>query len=288
MKRNSDGECSKYYHYEIEEFLVGEMNDDEVAQLHRHMDSCDSCRQRLEAARAAGEHFRSTYLPELLNNPTSAKAHAQEGDTGRDKVLRTEASRDNGSTVLTEARRSRVDRLYRKWEEVAFRRGMQMLGNEAYGEDVRQRTFLRILTSIHNYDDRELRVAFVYTVATREALNLIRELRKKLPGTWFPAEGIPDRIDVDDLVESRDMLDHALSVLNERELEMVYYRYFEGRSLYEVEDRVGLSRKTVTKKLTKAVARMRRAAGLPKKPERSVMSSRPAAVLEDNARPQAG
>ena len=163
-----------------------------------------------------------------------------------------------------------------------------MLGSEAYGEDVRQRTFLRILTSIHLYDDRKLHLAFVYTVATREALNLLREISKKLPRTWFPAEGIPDTIDVDGLVESREMLEHALGVLREPELEMVYYRYFEGRSLYEIEDMVGLTRKTVTKRLTKAVARMRRAAGLPKKPERPVMSSRPAAVLDENPRPQAG
>lgn len=69
MRRNSDNECCKYYHFEIEQYLVGEMDDGEVADLHRHMDSCDSCSRRLEAARAAGEHFRSTYLPELLKEP---------------------------------------------------------------------------------------------------------------------------------------------------------------------------------------------------------------------------
>jgi len=101
--------------------------------------------------------------------------------------------------------------------------------NDKLGKELPKFLFKRILGSITDASKGRNEVAFTFNIETN----------------------------VFEKVDDRLFVDYALSVLNEREREVVFRYYFEGKTLLEIAKEAGLSRDVIFKIKRKALNKMK-------------------------------
>ncbi|MBN2493732.1 MAG: sigma-70 family RNA polymerase sigma factor [Deltaproteobacteria bacterium] len=157
--------------------------------------------------------------------------------------------------------RAELSTLYRRLGPAIYRRCLRLLADPDAARDAAQEVFVRACKHIERLDpgDREC-LPWLYRVATNYCLNQLRgagrmELREssELPE---PAcrQGSPS---AEHWLVARDTLMALLDRLDEKTRRIAIYAHMDGMAQDEIASLMGLSRKTVGKKLARLAERAR-------------------------------
>jgi RNA polymerase sigma-70 factor (ECF subfamily) len=159
-----------------------------------------------------------------------------------------------------------LDSAYRRWGALIFRRCLKLLGNSAAAEDATQEVFVRLMRHSGRLSTEGGYLPWIYRVATNHCLNVLRDgARLELcdPAALPDAgeDGAPGRF------AARELTIQLLRRFDEETQSIAVMSLVDGMSRDEVAETLGLSRKTVGKKLGRFVERsqlfLARAAGGP-------------------------
>lgn len=149
-----------------------------------------------------------------------------------------------------------------------FRLAYRLTGNEQDAEDVVQETFLRAYKQLSRYDGRASFHTWIYRIAANYGLDLLRS-RKRMdnrrqdddelsPLESLPAEGIgADRLVYASQLQNR--IDSAMNQLSEQERTAFVMRHFEGLSIEEIGEALGVAESATKNSIFRAVQKLRRA-----------------------------
>lgn len=141
-----------------------------------------------------------------------------------------------------------VTDLYRQWGAALYRRCLKLLGDDAAAQDATQEVFLRLIRQADRLVPGDGYLGWIYRVATNHCLNRLRDDRRlalfdpdNLPvlGTDGAASSLPDR----------DLSVRILRRFDDETQTIAVLSLCDGLSRDEVADVLGISRKTVGRKL---------------------------------------
>jgi RNA polymerase sigma-70 factor (ECF subfamily) len=146
-----------------------------------------------------------------------------------------------------------------------FRLAYRMTANEQDAEDVVQETFLRAFRQIDKFDNRASFGTWIYRIAANYSLDLMRSRRKREDHR----EGEPDVLDTlptaalpaDRVVYSsqlREHVDAAMAGLSPQERTAFVLRHFEGQSIEEIGEALGIGLSATKNSIFRAVQKLRR------------------------------
>jgi len=161
-----------------------------------------------------------------------------------------------------------VERYQRQVINVAYR----FLGNREDAEDLAQETFLRVYLSAKSYKPKAKLFTYLYTIATRLALNRLRK-RKRLrwfsldqlqengdegPGQEFPADPADQPDGSLEQAEREAMVRRALDALPEAQKTAVVFSRYEGLSYKQIAEVMETSVSAVESRLHRAKQTLRK------------------------------
>jgi RNA polymerase sigma-70 factor (ECF subfamily) len=167
--------------------------------------------------------------------------------------------------MANEAQGRRVTRLYREFGPVVFRRCLRLLGDRTSAQDATQEVFVKLLGNMEQLENRETVLPWIYRVATNHCLNLLRDKRRR--GEESASED-QDALPAGEGTSRPDAhVDWALArtVLARFDgaTQAVAVGVFvDGMNHDEVAGALGISRRTVTRRLERFVEGARRFLGV--------------------------
>jgi RNA polymerase sigma-70 factor (ECF subfamily) len=156
--------------------------------------------------------------------------------------------------------RSQVPRLYRELGPAVYRRCLRLLGDRAAAEDATQEVFVKLLRDMDRLEDRETVLPWIFRVATNHCLNLRRDARRR--GQDALAEDldvVPDaRGDGPAAYPDRQLAQAVLSRFDRETQAVAVGVLVDGMEHEEVASMLGISRRTVSRKLDRFVENARK------------------------------
>jgi RNA polymerase sigma-70 factor (ECF subfamily) len=149
-----------------------------------------------------------------------------------------------------------------------FRLAYRLTGNEQDAEDVVQETFLRAYKQLSRYDGRASFHTWIYRIAANYGLDLLRsrkrmDNRRQDDDELSPLDSVPDdAIAADRLVYATQLqhrIDSAMNQLSEQERTAFVMRHFEGLSIEEIGEALGVAESATKNSIFRAVQKLRRA-----------------------------
>jgi len=151
-----------------------------------------------------------------------------------------------------------------------FRLAYRMTGHQQDAEDVVQETFLRAYRQLAKFDDRASFGAWIYRIAAKCSLDLIRA-RKRRGAQAEPAEEgapdpmqalpdpapAPDRLAMSGEIESK--VAAVLDGLSEMERSAFVLRHYEGMCIDDIGRTLGVQPNAAKHSVFRAVQKLRRA-----------------------------
>lgn len=131
------------------------------------------------------------------------------------------------------------------------------VNNAVLAEDLCADVFLKVYEKLDTFDERKASLStWIYTVARNTLTDYYRTRRvtEEIPETYA------DGSDVEESVISAEMLDvlaDALEALPERERDIIVLRYYSGKTLKDIGQKIGISYAYVKLLHNKALAQMR-------------------------------
>ncbi len=154
--------------------------------------------------------------------------------------------------------RERIISLYRELGPVVYRRCLRLLRDREAARDATQEVFVKLVRDMDRLADRESALPWIYRVATNHCLNLLRDARRRRGD----APGVAD--DALDLVPAaapsfpdRQLARQVLSRFDLQTQAIAVGVLVDGMEHEEVAGALGISRRTVHRKLTRFLARAR-------------------------------
>jgi RNA polymerase sigma-70 factor (ECF subfamily) len=148
-----------------------------------------------------------------------------------------------------------------------FRLAYRLTGNEQDAEDVVQEAFLRAYRQLEKYDGRASFHTWLYRIAANYALDLLRSSkrmsRRKDEKDLTMLDNIPapepsaDRAVFSSQLQKR--LATAMAALSEQERTAFVLRHFEGHSIDEIGEALGVGESATKNSIFRAVQKLRRA-----------------------------
>ena len=148
-----------------------------------------------------------------------------------------------------------------------FRLGFRLTGNQHDAEDIVQETFLRAYRQLNRYDARASFHTWIYRIASNYALDLLRgrkRMEQRKDETQAPiVETVPtedpaaDRLVYSTQVRLR--LSSAMDELSEQERTAFVLRHYEGLSIDQIGESLGLAESATKNSIFRAVQKLRRA-----------------------------
>ncbi len=170
----------------------------------------------------------------------------------------------NGAGNPRDDQQSQVSRLYREFGPVVYRRCLRLLRDRTAAQDATQEVFLKLLGNVEKLQERETVLPWIYRVATNHCLNLRRDLLRR--GEEAAAEDdqaltpSPHARGGDAAVDWN--LARSVLARFDGETQAVAVGVFvDGMNHDEVADALGISRRTVSRKLERFVDGARRFIG---------------------------
>jgi RNA polymerase sigma-70 factor (ECF subfamily) len=167
----------------------------------------------------------------------------------------------------TEAFRVLVDRYSRK----VFRLAYRMTRNQQDAEDVVQETFLRAYRRLKQFESRSSFATWIFRIAVNSALDLTRKLgryeqaEQQMPGaeggagilSQLPAaEPAPDRLLLSG--ELKHKVESVLAGLSPQVRTAFVLRHYEGMSIEQIGNVLGLKGSATKNSIYRAVQRLRK------------------------------
>ncbi len=164
-----------------------------------------------------------------------------------------------------EVRRRQVTGLYRDFGPVVYRRCLRLLGDRAAAQDATQEVFVKLLGNMEQLQERDTVLPWIYRVATNHCLNLLRDARRRgeeaeteNPKALAAADG-PARPDA---FVDWELARSVLSRFDGDTQAVAVGVFVDGMNHDEVADVLGISRRTVSRKLERFVEGARRFLGV--------------------------
>jgi RNA polymerase sigma-70 factor (ECF subfamily) len=156
-------------------------------------------------------------------------------------------------------RSERAAELYRTFGPVVYRRCLKLLRDREAAKDATQEVFVKLTKDLERFEDVEAALPWLYRVATNHCLNLLRDRarhREEELGEWDVADpgsgaSYPDRRLAQTILASFDEGTQAVAV----------GVLVDGMGHEELAGALGISRKTVERRLSRFLDRARRLVG---------------------------
>ena len=150
-----------------------------------------------------------------------------------------------------------LDEAYRRWGGQIYRRCFKLLGDAAAAEDATQEVFVRLMRHASRLSPDGGYLAWIYRVATNYCLNVLRDgarLDVCEPAAFAEAE----QENVVAQLGARQLSAQLLRRFDEETRAIAVLSLVDGLGRDEVAQVMGLSRKTVGKKLARFMASSQR------------------------------
>lgn len=160
--------------------------------------------------------------------------------------------------------------LVERYSRSVFRLAYRMTGNEQDAEDVVQEAFLRAYQQLNRYDGRASFHTWIYRIASNYSLDLLRA-RKNRGRNEMVKEG-EEQSQVDRLADETPQADRlvfsnqvqaklssAMDELSDQERTAFVLRHFEGLSVEQIGESLGVGQSATKNSIFRAVQKLRRA-----------------------------
>jgi RNA polymerase sigma-70 factor (ECF subfamily) len=150
---------------------------------------------------------------------------------------------------------------YERYGRTLIRRAARIVGNVEDARDLVQALFADLVQR----RDTPLDLPYLYRAVTHRALSFVRDEgnRARLLERHDAALAPPPRTRCDERAVGLDLLTKLLRELGDEETEVLTYRYLDDMTQEEIATLLGLSRKTVGKRLERVNEAVRRLSGGP-------------------------
>jgi RNA polymerase sigma-70 factor (ECF subfamily) len=153
--------------------------------------------------------------------------------------------------------REETARLYRELGPAVYRRCLRLLGDREAARDATQEVFVKLLRDMKRLEDRETVLPWIYRVATNHCLNLRRNSRRRGEEELEPAlEVAPGRAEA--RYPDRQLAQKVLSRFDASTQAVAVGVFVDGMEHEEVAAALGISRRTVSRKLDRFLANARK------------------------------
>ena len=151
--------------------------------------------------------------------------------------------------------KDQMSRLYRELGPAVYRRCLRLLRDRSAAEDATQEVFVKLLRDLGRLQDRKTVLPWVFRVATNHCLNLRRDARKRgQDALCEDLDVLPDtRVDGPDGYPDRQLAQDVLSRFDEETQAVAVGVFVDGMEHKEIANMLGISRRTVSRKLDRFV-----------------------------------
>ncbi len=156
--------------------------------------------------------------------------------------------------------RERAAELYRRFGPAVYRRCLKLLRDREGAKDATQEVFVKLLRDISRFDDPVVALPWMYRVATNHCLNLLRDVRHRGEeglGEWELADPLDGAASYPD----RHLANAVLAQFDEGTRAVALGVLVDGMGHEELAGALGVSRKTVERRLARFLARARKLVG---------------------------
>jgi len=156
--------------------------------------------------------------------------------------------------------REAAARLYREYGPAVYRRSLRLLRNREAAQDATQEVFMRLVRNMERLEDRGGALPWIYRVTTNHCLNVLRNSGRHGEGALSPdleadersaTEALPDRVLAQEILQRFDPSTQAV----------VVGVFVDGMEREEVAATLGISKRTVSRKLERFLSSSRRFLG---------------------------
>jgi RNA polymerase sigma-70 factor (ECF subfamily) len=148
----------------------------------------------------------------------------------------------------------RVAELYRSFGPAIYRRALCLLKDKAAAQDAAQEVFLKMLRRLEDVREMEQALPWIYAVTTNHCLNVLRKEGRKeeLPAPLVVAEHAAEQF------PERQLVRQVLSRFDSTTQAVAVGVLVDGMEHREVASALGLSAKTVSRKLERFLVNARK------------------------------
>jgi RNA polymerase sigma-70 factor (ECF subfamily) len=150
--------------------------------------------------------------------------------------------------------RGDVAELYRTWGPAIYRRCLRLLRDPEAARDATQEVFRKALSSPEKLEEPEVALKFVYRIAVNHCLNERRNAGRRGETELEDLELPSDHPEV----PQRTLVQRVLSRFDARTQSIAVAVLVDGMEHEEVADALGISRKTVSRKLARFLEHARK------------------------------
>jgi RNA polymerase sigma-70 factor, ECF subfamily len=152
--------------------------------------------------------------------------------------------------------RERVTELYKTYGPAIYRRCLRLLGDKEAARDATQEVFGKLMRDAAKLENRDTALPWIYRVATNQCLNLRRNAGRRgeeaLPEIEMAAADEPDA------VPERQLVQRVLARFDAETQAVAVGVFVDGMEHEEVAQALGISRRTVARKLQRFVGNARK------------------------------
>jgi RNA polymerase sigma-70 factor, ECF subfamily len=160
-----------------------------------------------------------------------------------------------GTSSTIASRQARATELYREYGALVYRRCARLLKHPEAARDATQEVFAKLVRDLEKLEAREASLRWLYCVATNHCLNHLRDQRR------HAEEGLEDALELTAAIGGgsfdRALVLGVLSHFDEATRAVAVAIYVDGMDYDEVAQALGVSKRTVSRKLTKFLATAR-------------------------------
>jgi RNA polymerase sigma-70 factor (ECF subfamily) len=156
--------------------------------------------------------------------------------------------------------RETAARLYREYGPVVYRRCLGLLRDREAAKDATQEVFVKLLGNMSRLEGREEVLPWIFRVATNHCLNLRRNAGRRGESELTPDLPSGARSDSDALPDRR-LAQQILSRFDEGTQAVAVGMLVDGMERDEVASALGISRRTVSRRMARFLASTRRFLG---------------------------
>ena len=152
--------------------------------------------------------------------------------------------------------RERVSELYKTYGPAIYRRCLRLLGDKEAARDATQEVFGKLMRDARKLESRDTALPWIYRVATNHCLNLRRNAGRRgeepLPELEVAAPDAPDS------VPERQLVQRVLARFDSETQAVAVGVFVDGMEHEEIAQVLGISRRTVARKLQRFVENARK------------------------------
>ncbi len=140
-----------------------------------------------------------------------------------------------------------VSDLYKQVGKTAALKATKIVGRMDVALEIVQETFLKLWKSKLTFPDKKAAFIWIYKTTHNASIDYIRLAMNKNSSLDHCATSDLASILPNTSIEERQLIMHATSQLNEREVQILIYVMVDGMTQGEIADVIGVSRKTVVR-----------------------------------------